>query len=266
MKTLAKFVSATILFGTALFSSSTMAQANSSAGISDTSYQLIDLDATDGIAPTITFFSTNGSSTARVLTGTYSDGYSSSATRNSTSSRAIGVSVGDEVAGASANYSGGTFGSLYTSGQINDVGNYSAAQSFSTGFTLAPKTLLVVFGHMSGKAVGGMYWDQNASSSADISLSGYLTPYGGYQSSQVSASAYTYYGGASQFDREFGLSFINGTSTELSGNFRVSTSVDGVNNIAAAAPVPEPETWAMLLGGLALLGAIARRRKQERLM
>jgi len=33
------------------------------------------------------------------------------------------------------------------------------------------------------------------------------------------------------------------------------------SNIAAA--VPEPETYAMLLGGLVLLGAIARRRKQQ---
>ncbi|MBY0558165.1 MAG: CCXG family PEP-CTERM protein, partial [Burkholderiaceae bacterium] len=27
------------------------------------------------------------------------------------------------------------------------------------------------------------------------------------------------------------------------------------------APVPEPETYAMLLGGLAMLGAVARRRR-----
>jgi hypothetical protein len=28
-------------------------------------------------------------------------------------------------------------------------------------------------------------------------------------------------------------------------------------------PVPEPETYAMMLGGLALLGAIARRKKRS---
>ena len=28
------------------------------------------------------------------------------------------------------------------------------------------------------------------------------------------------------------------------------------------APVPEPDTWAMLLGGLAVLGAVARRRRR----
>ena len=35
-----------------------------------------------------------------------------------------------------------------------------------------------------------------------------------------------------------------------------------VNVLMAAAPVPEPETYAMLLGGLALLGMATRRRKQ----
>ncbi len=40
--------------------------------------------------------------------------------------------------------------------------------------------------------------------------------------------------------------------------------VVGVNFTAAVTPVPEPETYAMLLAGLGLMGAIARRRKASK--
>lgn len=47
---------------------------------------------------------------------------------------------------------------------------------------------------------------------------------------------------------------ISGTATGMAG---------GTYGVAlSAAPVPEPETYAMLLAGLGVMGAIARRRKQ----
>lgn len=53
------------------------------------------------------------------------------------------------------------------------------------------------------------------------------------------------------------------------GNYRVDisgvTAVDRSQYIAtvAALPVPEPETYAMMLAGLALVGAVARRRVKK---
>ncbi len=62
--------------------------------------------------------------------------------------------------------------------------------------------------------------------------------------------------------------------TKFTGNFanidtlRISTDgiflVDDISlNSASVSPVPEPETYAMLLAGLGLMGGMARRRKQK---
>lgn len=48
----------------------------------------------------------------------------------------------------------------------------------------------------------------------------------------------------------YGFTAANGAATD--GHF-----------VTSAAPVPEPESYAMLLAGLGLLGSIARRRKQQ---
>lgn len=65
-------------------------------------------------------------------------------------------------------------------------------------------------------------------------------------------------------------SFASGLHPLSAGNYTLE--VDGYvasanggsysGNIAVAAAVPEPTTYAMLVGGLALLGMVARRRKQ----
>lgn len=39
--------------------------------------------------------------------------------------------------------------------------------------------------------------------------------------------------------------------------------VDRLIQICAVAPVPEPETYAMMIAGLGMLGAVARCRKQK---
>jgi hypothetical protein len=43
--------------------------------------------------------------------------------------------------------------------------------------------------------------------------------------------------------------------------FRVN--IDGVDSASSVSPVPEPETYAMLLAGLGLMAGIARRRKKQ---
>jgi len=69
------------------------------------------------------------------------------------------------------------------------------------------------------------------------------------------------------------VNFIGNTfslSNLLAGNYKVfasgSVSDGGMGVVGAlvnVTPVPEPETYAMLLAGLGIIGAIARRRKQS---
>jgi hypothetical protein len=49
-----------------------------------------------------------------------------------------------------------------------------------------------------------------------------------------------------------------GTLTSLSGTLTMGT--DGTYGYPAAAAVPEPATWAMMIGGFGLIGAASRRR------
>lgn len=49
----------------------------------------------------------------------------------------------------------------------------------------------------------------------------------------------------------------------VSGNLVSANSASFGGAVSVAAPVPEPETYGMLLGGLGVLGFLARRRKQS---
>ena len=61
-------------------------------------------------------------------------------------------------------------------------------------------------------------------------------------------------GAAAAFDQ---FDNINGAAT-----WTFSQNLAGDYNLVYAAPVPEPETWGLMLVGLSLVGAIARRRRQ----
>lgn len=57
------------------------------------------------------------------------------------------------------------------------------------------------------------------------------------------------------------IGYDNVTSFTLTGS--VSGAYIALDNLDVAAPIPEPETYAIMLAGLGLLGFVARRRKQN---
>jgi hypothetical protein len=59
------------------------------------------------------------------------------------------------------------------------------------------------------------------------------------------------------------LSLINRNTNAGGNDFAVDDISFGTQSIVNPPPVPEPETYAMMMAGLGLLGVVARRRKQK---
>lgn len=112
------------------------------------------------------------------------------------------------------------------------VGNYDLAFVASSSFSFAGGGLIVDFMNTNG-AVNDNLGTQNLVWSSN-------NPY----------TVRRYFNGTSVGDMS-NASF--GDGTEVVGNMRIIT-----NNVA---PIPEPETYAMMLAGLGMLGFMARRRK-----
>ena len=57
------------------------------------------------------------------------------------------------------------------------------------------------------------------------------------------------------------LLVVNDNTFPYGGGRALASDNTGFLKISLAQPVPEPGTWALMVGGLAALGAVARRRK-----
>ncbi|NGZ84501.1 PEP-CTERM sorting domain-containing protein [Duganella sp. SAP-35] len=98
---------------------------------------------------------------------------------------------------------------------------------------------------------------------------------GGFDVFNIANLAYSVYGGTSEEigGKWYGTYLGNNTSYDLPlgmggayhivVNGLVTTEQGGAYAVALVSGVPEPETYAMLLGGLGLMGVVARRRKSR---
>jgi len=78
-----------------------------------------------------------------------------------------------------------------------------------------------------------------------------------YASTLITSSDYP---NGTTYSRDFRISYANNTDTAMPIQWRSEVSSDG----RAMLPVPEPESYAMLGAGLALIGLVARRRQRRR--
>lgn len=284
----------------ALAAAPVFATATSTATLSNFTYTLYDMDLNDGITPSINFIayasgygtrvtgqaeSVNASPEAAGFDLTAPDSFAALAGMESTELSYAGAQVvgNGTLAG---------FQSLSAAGGAHGADGYSGKYSANAyvpyqygDFTLTANTLVVfsatstVSGSTSGSAYGAYGQNENAAAWTTMSVYG-DGPSGsipGSGSGDQYSSTSLYGLATSQFDGASGLtladaqtlsermsvSYLNLRPGEWNGTLAMNTQAWGGSNIAVTA-VPEPQTYAMLLAGLMLLGSTARRQKRDR--
>jgi hypothetical protein len=268
-----------------------MAAVSASASISGLTITLFDLNPGDGIAPTISWsnswFDENyGTSTSASAYGPYgaSNTYNYAPFGEANGSvAAINGAAANATIAASAN-PGAPSGLYSASGSAAATTPYSskgfnaAAQNGSVGssiFLLSANTAVVFQANASTEVTASVGYDflsgQNESVNAQafMYVSGPGASGNGSQSSNdsIASAIQNYYWGSgfpanTQSSALLAGSFVNTSASSLTGSFQLGVNVSGNTNVvtAAVAAVPEPESYAMFLAGLGIVGAMVRRR------
>lgn len=248
----------------ALLSNTAMAEIVSSAQISQTGWRLVDLDANDGITPGISFF--NANSSYHTVIGDYRTGEIFSDYQTAVNADPVSSALAHLNSGASSRFENGV---LSTTGKINDSAWITSSQARDEWFVLTPHTRLEYFGVASGSANndGRDMPPGDAYQRMFTIVTASVTPNGRQSDTGADGDPFNHYYGsvgvrkaAGNFalNDNFLLNYVNNGNTDLIGKVELTTYVFGSTYVPA---VPEPETYAMMLGGIAVLGALARRRK-----
>lgn len=217
--------------------------ATTSASITDIRYQLIDLDLTDGVAPTLTI----GSASSYIAAF-----YGNDENYDHQSASVFGiVHVG---AGLGEGAARTTTTSLQSNASFISPVGIQQAYGFASQrveFTLSPNTGLVF------SALGSLSSDPvTARVEASLYATGVMrTVTNGVESNQSFENSFSLVDG----ERDYTLrGYLATASVEERGYLYFKT-----DTFVRAQPVPEPATYGMLLAGALVVGAAARRKARR---
>jgi hypothetical protein len=265
-----------------------LATATSSATIGNLVITLTDLDTADGISPWITFTvprfggiecgsvgfgADNSEATQGFRFGVAEDRLYTASAHTDWSASSGTVLTGKGIGGFTTLSAQGVANS-----GLDSYGNYLAQTSASkdpySEFTLSPNTKLTfsVAAEVKAQTTIGYNLEtdigEQAKALAVLNVVGVADGVSQSDNQQhIAAAAFdvrddnTTIGVSDAWSGILTANFVNNGAGEATGILEVFTYVDGFSASSnGVTPVPEPSTYAMLLGGLGLIGAAARRR------